>query len=168
MDMKSSHLDGVAGQALVDPVFHVAAQRLVREPSQSIGQDNEQGEQPQQPQPTPAYRQRHGRLLSREGRYDVCLSRTFTRSRPASLLPAGFARAASVHGGPATTRAVSKGGSILSLISIPSVCFPISEHRECQRLAISKKRWLHRYFQSAVAPAMQRQCHMSPGKNFTF
>src|SRR6266567_6077635 len=64
MDMKSSHLDGVAGQALVDPVFHVAAQRLVREPSQSIGQDNEQGEQPQQPQPTPAYRQRHGRLLS--------------------------------------------------------------------------------------------------------
>src|SRR5713101_3368355 len=64
MDMKSSHLDGVAGQALVDPVFHVAAQRLVREPGQSIGQDNEQGEQPQQPQPTPAYRQRHGRLLS--------------------------------------------------------------------------------------------------------
>src|SRR6266478_3492293 len=64
MDMKSSHLDGVAGQALVDPVFHVAAQRLVREPSQSIGQDNEQGEQPQQPQPTPAYRQHHGRLLS--------------------------------------------------------------------------------------------------------
>src|SRR5882724_4908686 len=64
MDMKSSHLDGVAGQALVDAVFHGATQRLVREPSQSIGQDNEQGEQPQQPQPTPAYRQRHGRLLS--------------------------------------------------------------------------------------------------------
>ncbi len=52
--MKSSHPDGVAGQALVDAVFHVAAQRLVHEPGQSIGQDNEQGEQPQQPQPTPA------------------------------------------------------------------------------------------------------------------
>src|SRR6266498_2604818 len=107
MDMKSSHLDGVAGQALVDPVFHVAAQRLVREPSQSIGQDNEQGEQPQQPQPTPAYRQRHGRLLF------------LTR-------------------------------------------------RRSMESASSKKRWLHRHFQSAMAPAMKRQCHMSPGKNFTF
>src|SRR6266568_5003316 len=122
MDMKSSHLDGVAGQALVDPVFHVAAQRLVREPSQSIGQDNEQGEQPQQPQPTPAYRQRHGRLLSLD-------------TQTSYLKSMGSAR---------------------------------GEHGECQGIAISKKRWLHRHFPSAMAPAMKRQCYMSPGKNFTF
>ena len=42
-----------------------------------------------------------------------------------------------------------------------------SQHGGCHRTAISKKRCSHRHFQSAVGSAMKRQCHMSPGKNFT-